>query len=83
MAINMMCMNSKCKNYYEDNCMNNINEKRIEINGDGRCETFEEGTNELYNCEFSKDGRCYHSGSKGELLCNGTDLDKDGCMEFN
>ena len=63
MAINMMCTNSKCKNYYEDNCMNNINEKRIEINSDGKCETFEEGTNELYNCEYSKDGKCYHCAS--------------------
>ena len=28
MAINMMCMNSDCKYYYEDNCMRNINEEK-------------------------------------------------------
>gem|GEM_PF-2414243 len=48
MAINMMCMNSKCKHYWEDNCMRNINEERIEIDENGKCETFEEGISELY-----------------------------------
>lgn len=51
MAINIMCMNDKCEYYYEDNCMKNLNEERIEINETGRCETFKEGTNELYELE--------------------------------
>jgi CTP:phosphocholine cytidylyltransferase-like protein len=48
MAINMMCMNSNCKYYWEDCCMRNIYEERIVIDSDGNCETFEEGINELY-----------------------------------
>ena len=57
MAINMMCMNDKCKYYWEDNCMRNINEERIEIDESGKCETFEEGVNELYKDikEFKKE----------------------------
>jgi hypothetical protein len=51
MAINMMCMNSECKHYYEDNCMRNINEERIEIDENGQCLTFEKGRSELYDCE--------------------------------
>lgn len=51
MAINMMCMNDKCKHYWEDNCIRNINEERIEIDENGKCETFEEGINELYKLE--------------------------------
>ena len=49
MAINMMCMNSKCKYYYEDNCIRYINEERIEIDENGMCETFKEGVSEWYN----------------------------------
>jgi len=45
MAINMMCMNDKCVHYWEDNCMRNIVEERIEI---GKCETFEEGISQMY-----------------------------------
>lgn len=48
MAVNMMCTNSNCVNYWEDNCMKNINEERIEINAEGICETFEEGISPLY-----------------------------------
>jgi len=48
MAINMMCMNSKCKYYWEDNCTRNINEERIEINRIGICDTFEEGVSDWY-----------------------------------
>lgn len=48
MAINMMCMNSKCRFYWEDNCTRNLNEERIEIDETGKCETFEEGVSELY-----------------------------------
>lgn len=49
MAINMMCTNNKCINYWEDNCMKNINEERIEINGDGECETFKAGISPMYD----------------------------------
>ena len=51
MAINMMCTNSKCINYWEDNCAKNLNEERIEINGDGECETFEAGISPWYEKE--------------------------------
>lgn len=54
MAINMMCMNDKCEYYYEDNCMKNLNEERIEVDEAGKCETFKEGTNELYELEKIK-----------------------------
>ena len=55
MAINMMCMNDKCINYWEDNCMKNMNEERIVISGDGKCETFEAGISPWYEKE-GKDG---------------------------
>lgn len=48
MAINMMCMNDKCKYYYEDNCIRNLNEERIDVDRNGRCETFEEGICDWY-----------------------------------
>lgn len=48
MAINMMCMNSKCKFYWEDNCTRNLAEERIEIDFAGNCETFEEGVSDWY-----------------------------------
>lgn len=51
MDINMMCMNSKCKYCWEDNCTRNINEERIEIDESGKCETFEEGESEWYQAE--------------------------------
>ena len=51
MAINMMCTNSKCINYWEDNCMKNLNEERININGDGVCDTFEAGISPWYEKE--------------------------------
>lgn len=54
MAINMMCMNTECKHYWEDNCMKNLDEERIEIDADGKCTTFEKGTNELYKQSILK-----------------------------
>ncbi len=44
----MMCANSRCVNYWEDNCMKNLNEERIVINEVGLCETFEEGISPMY-----------------------------------
>lgn len=48
MAINMMCTNSECFHYWEDNCMRNINEERIEISAEGVCETFRPGISPMY-----------------------------------
>jgi hypothetical protein len=48
MAINMMCMNSRCKFYWEDNCTRNLGEERIVIDSNGNCETFEEGVCDWY-----------------------------------
>lgn len=55
MAINMMCTNSRCINYWEDNCMKNINEERIEINEFGLCETFTEGISPMYKGQEEMD----------------------------
>ena len=33
-------------------------------------------------CNHSKNGKCYHSDSRGGLLCSGTYLEKSKCMEF-
>jgi hypothetical protein len=49
MAINMMCTNSDCKYYWEDCCTRNLQEERIIIDSDGKCETFEEGISDFYN----------------------------------
>lgn len=51
MAINIRCENSECKHYWEDNCMRNMLEERIDIDSNGTCITFEEGVNDLYNQE--------------------------------
>lgn len=48
MAINMMCMNAKCKYYYEDNCTRNLEEEYIELDENGKCETFESGKSDYY-----------------------------------
>lgn len=48
MAINMMCMNSECKYYWEDNCTRNLQEERIQIGFQGVCETFEKGESDWY-----------------------------------
>ena len=55
MAINMMCMNSQCKYYWEDCCTRNMNEKRIEINSSGVCITFEPGVSDWYEEELTED----------------------------
>ncbi|WP_154698307.1 hypothetical protein [Clostridium botulinum] len=52
MAINIMCMNSKCKYYWEDRCSKNINEEMMVIDINGKCKTFEEGVSDWYKqCE--------------------------------
>lgn len=48
MAINLMCMNGKCKFYWEDCCTKNMTEKRMVIDGNGKCETFETGVSDWY-----------------------------------
>lgn len=52
------CKNSKCKNYFEDSCMINLNNKVVFFDEEGHCENFEEGTSEGYTaacneCEFA------------------------------
>lgn len=51
MAINMMCLNSKCKYYWEDCCQKNLEETRIEIDETGQCKSFENGVCEYYKIE--------------------------------
>lgn len=34
------------------------------------------------NCDFSKDGKCIHFLSQGELTCNGSDKEKSECVCF-
>lgn len=49
MAINMMCMKSTCRFYWEDCCTRNLQEERIVIDENGNCETFEAGVSDFYN----------------------------------
>lgn len=48
MAINIMCMNSKCKYYFEDNCTRNIMEEYIQFDENGKCRTQEAGESDWY-----------------------------------
>lgn len=57
----MMCMNARCKYYWEDNCTRNLEEERIEIDEYGKCETFEPGESDYYRMEEE---------SKGEEVTN-------------
>ncbi len=55
MATNMMCMNSKCKYYWEDCCTRNLEEERIDVDVNGVCITFREGISDYYqmcNCKY-------------------------------
>ncbi len=63
MAINMMCMNSDCKYYWEDNCSRNINEEYIVIGEYGNCETFKEGVSDWYK---QKEARPAKGRSRGD-----------------
>lgn len=36
------CRNDKCKNYYEDGCMKNMENKMVCFDENGHCEDFEE-----------------------------------------
>lgn len=44
----MMCMNDKCKYYWEHSCTKAMCDEKIVIDENGGCETFEEGTSEWY-----------------------------------
>ncbi|WP_024622439.1 hypothetical protein [Metaclostridioides mangenotii] len=48
MAINMMCVNSECRHYYEDLCDKNLNEEFHSIDKNGKCLSFERGKNPCY-----------------------------------
>jgi hypothetical protein len=74
LAINMMCMNSKCKFYWEDCCTLNMDEKSIVINASGTCTTFEAGVSDWYKHEESckkLEGNC------SECECGDTCLLRD------
>lgn len=51
----IMCMNSKCKHYFEDGCVKNMNGEMVVLDADGKCDNFEEGVNEAYE-NLSYDG---------------------------
>lgn len=53
MAINMVCHNSKCKNYWENCCKKNLEETEIEIDEYGKCNSFEEGVCDWYGEEYN------------------------------
>lgn len=57
MDINMMCLNSKCKYYWEDCCQKNIEETRIEIDETGQCVSFETGVCQYYKMELEDETR--------------------------
>lgn len=38
---------------------------------------------EVSICDLSKDGRCIHFFSEGELDCNGTECEKSKCMCYS
>lgn len=38
MALNLMCSNSKCVHYFEDNCIKHLNDERIILDENGKCE---------------------------------------------
>lgn len=39
----VFCLNTKCKNYFEDNCMKLFENNTVHITADGRCEDFKSG----------------------------------------
>ena len=55
MAINIMCMKSNCKYYWEDSCTRNLKDERIVIDADGLCNTYENGKSDWYK-EENNDG---------------------------
>lgn len=58
MALNLMCSNSKCVHYFEDNCIKHLNDERIILDENGKCETFEEGICEGYKCMGNEVEEC-------------------------
>jgi len=45
----IFCRNSKCKHYFEDNCMQILEKDTVAVNEDGMCETFELGVHIGYS----------------------------------
>lgn len=45
-AINVSCLNSECKHYYEELCMSVLNGESITLNCESECCNFEKGVNE-------------------------------------
>lgn len=48
MAINICCMNYKCKYYFEQMCEKNVNEEFMVIGENGQCEAFKKGKSDWY-----------------------------------
>lgn len=61
------CRNDKCKNYYEDSCMKNLEDKMVCFDENGHCEDFEEGVNEGY---FYSEGECCGDENMGNSQTN-------------
>ena len=49
------CENTECVNYYEDNCMLDLNNKMVCLDKNGKCENMKPGVNECYQ-EQGKEG---------------------------
>lgn len=49
--MDLMCMNSRCKHYFEDMCMKSVNEDRIVLDYQGICTHFEWGKHEGYKVD--------------------------------
>ena len=45
----IFCLNSKCKNYFEDNCMLILKKDMLRISESGTCKDFQKGKNIDYS----------------------------------
>jgi len=45
------CRNSKCKYWFEDSCIKNMKDKRVVLDGLGKCESFKKGTFVIYKLD--------------------------------
>ena len=44
----LLCLNDKCKNYYEEYCELDLRSKRTKIDESGKCANFEAGVHDGY-----------------------------------
>jgi len=47
------CENSKCKYYFEDSCITDLNGGIVSLDSEGKCDRFEEGV-----CEWYEESEC-------------------------